>query len=528
MFAPGNDVVRQEEPEDPMRPSLVLVVGATGYVGSRLIPMLLEQGHKVRAAGRSLEKLLTRDWAKDIGVELCQMDMMDAESSRRAVAGCTHVYYLVHSMNPQNKDFVEADRQAALNMVAAGEQEGIKQLIYLGGLGETSANLSKHLKSRAEVAEILSSSKFPTTVLRAAMIIGSGSASFEILRYLVDRLPIMITPRWVSTPSQPVAIRNVLAYLLGALNRPDMFDQKFDIGGPEVLTYLDLMRIYAKEAGLASPIIVPVPVFTPKLSSYWINFITPVPAFIARPLAEGLKNPAVCENSQITHLIPQTLLTCQQAIQFAINKIQHHQVESHWTDAGKIQPVEWVNSSDPDWAGGTVYTDTRRIMIEGSAADAWFAITRIGGTTGWYYANWLWHLRGLLDWMAGGVGLRRGRRHPDTLRVGDAVDFWRVKSIETNKRLLLVAEMRLPGQAALEFEIIETDCARTEILQTARFLPAGLWGIAYWYAVSPLHELIFSGMLKGAAEASKRKTTKPQKVVRDKKIAKPPLNVQPL
>lgn len=485
--------------------SKVLVIGATGYVGSRLIPMLLAEGVKVRAAGRSLEKLMTRAWANNPDVELSQLDLKDLESIRQAVEGCDVVYYLMHSMNPQNRDFAFADKVAANNMVTAGEETGLSQLIYLGGLGETDTNLSKHLRSRAEVAEILKGANFPVTVFRAAMIIGSGSASFEILRYLTDRLPFMVTPRWVSTPSQPIAIRNVLNYLVGALRRPETYDQTFDIGGPEILTYRQLMETYAREAGLPVPVIVPVPVFTPRLSSYWINFVTPVPAYIARPLAEGLKNPAVCTESRIIKIIPQDLLTCAAAIKIAIDRIQHHKVESHWTDAGRMPPVEWFNSSDPDWAGGSVFSDVRKVTIEGTAADAWNAIARIGGTTGWYYANWLWRLRGMVDFLWGGIGLRRGRRHPDELRTGDAVDFWRVKSAECEKRLLLIAEMKLPGQAALEFQIKQKSEKETEILQVARFLPSGLLGLAYWFAVSPFHEFIFTGVLSGVAKASRCK-----------------------
>ncbi|MCC7528765.1 MAG: SDR family oxidoreductase [Candidatus Melainabacteria bacterium] len=482
----------------------VLVIGATGYVGSRLVPMLLSEGVRVRAAGRSLEKLATRSWATNPMVELHQLDLKDLESTRQAVEGCDVVYYLMHSMNPESKDFAQADKLAAGNMVKVGEENGLCQLIYLGGLGEDEANLSKHLRSRAEVAEILRGAKFPVTILRAAMIIGSGSASFEILRYLTDRLPVMVTPRWVSTTSQPIAIRNVLHYLLKALRLGETFDRTFDIGGPEVLTYRQLMETYAREAGLPVPIIVPVPVFTPRLSSYWINFVTPVPAYIARPLAEGLRNPAVCRESKITEIIPQDLLTCAAAIKIAIDRIQHHKVESHWTDAGRMPPVEWFSSSDPQWAGGAVFSDVRRVTIEGTAADAWKAVARIGGTTGWYYANWLWRLRGLLDFLWGGIGLRLGRRDPDELRTGDAVDFWRVKSAEREKRLLLIAEMKLPGEAALEFQIKQTGENRTEILQIARFLPSGLLGLAYWFAVSPLHEFIFTGMLSGVAKASQR------------------------
>lgn len=491
----------------------VLVTGATGYVGSRLVPRLLERGFIVRAASRSIDKLKARSWAAHPSVELVELDVLDQDSTNAALAGCTHAYYLVHSMNPQSHDFAEADKLAATHMVAACEAVSLKQLIYLGGLGEEEHNLSKHLRSRADVGAILHKAKVPTTFLRAAMIIGSGSASFEILRYLVERLPVMVTPKWVSTPSQPIAIRNVLEYLIGCLDNENTFDKVFDIGGPDVISYRDLMDTYADAAGLSRPVVLPVPVFTPGLSSYWINYITPVPSYIARPLAEGLRNPAVCTESSIKTLVPQKLLSCKEAVRLALQSIELQKVESHWTDAGKIPPAEWCNEADPSWAGGTMYIDRRSVIIEGSKAAAWAAVSQIGGTAGWYYANWLWHVRGWLDRIVGGVGSERGRRHPTELRAGDAVDFWRVCTIEAQKRLLLMAEMKLPGQAALQFELEELRDGTTRITQTAMFRPRGLAGMAYWFAVSPLHEFVFNGMLRGIARASGSKMRhRPQKL----------------
>ncbi|MBX9687793.1 MAG: SDR family oxidoreductase [Candidatus Obscuribacterales bacterium] len=502
----------------------VLVTGSTGYVGTRLVTRLLENGFRVVAAGRSLEKLKSRVWSEHPLVELVQLDMLDLPSVKQAVRSCTHAYYLVHSMNPQSRDFVDSDRRAAENMVAAAEEAQLEQLIYLGGLGENEAGLSRHLRSRAEVAEILQKAKVPVTVLRAAMILGSGSASFEILRYLVERLPMMVTPRWVSTASQPIAIRNVLAYLIGCLDRKETFNCSFDIGGPEVLTYKSLMKIYAEEAGLSPRLIIPVPVFTPRLSSYWINFVTPVPAYIARPLAEGLRNPAVCLNSQIKKIIPQDLLSCREAIRLAVDITQHSVIESHWTDAGVVQPAEWLSADDPSWSGGTSYIDERSIELECSVEDAWKAITRIGGTSGWYYANWLWHLRGLLDRLLGGVGLKRGRRHPEILRVGDALDFWRVTKLNANEFLSLAAEMKLPGRAALEFRVKKNRNGKTVILQSAKFLPRGLLGILYWYLVSPLHEFIFSGMLTGIAASAGKNLGRVQKISKQDPRSSPVLN----
>ncbi|MBX9879227.1 MAG: SDR family oxidoreductase [Candidatus Obscuribacterales bacterium] len=494
-------------------PVKVLVSGATGYVGSRLVPRLLNAGYFVKATSRSLDKLLSRPWAMHPNLELVQLDMKDKEAVEKAIADCTHVYYLVHSMNPLNHDFAHADRVAALNMAEACGKSHLRQIIYLGGLGEESDNLSKHLSSRAEVAHILGSGATPVTILRAAMIIGSGSASFEILRYLVDRLPIMVTPRWVHTRSQPISIRNVLHYLIGCLDNEATFGATFDIGGPEILTYKDLMCIYAERAGLRPRIIISVPVFTPRLSSYWIHLVTPVPAYIARPLAEGLRNPTICINNDIRDLLPQRLLTAKEAIDLAINRLQHQQIESHWTDAGTIRPSEWCMPDDPEWAGGTLLVDERFVTVGCTAEEAWQPIVQLGGVTGYYYADWLWALRGLIDKLLGGVGLRRGRRDLVDLRTGDALDFWRVKQVQKNKSLVLIAEMKLPGQAVLEFELETATPGVTRIRQIAKFLPAGLEGILYWFSVLPLHNLIFNGMLKGIASATaKPLLTGPERV----------------
>lgn len=472
----------------------IFVAGATGYVGGRLIPKLLEEGYFVRAMGRSKTKLQNRSWAKHQNLELVEGDVSRYESLPEALKGCDAAYYLVHSMLPGEKDFESTDRAAALNMSRACEEAGIKQIIYLSGLGEDSPELSKHLKSRAEVARILKSGKVPVTVLRAAMIIGSGSASFEILRYLVDRLPAMITPRWVQTPSQPIAIRNVVEYLTGCLKHSETLGKTFDIGGPEVLTYETLMRIYAEEAALPKRLIVPVPFLTPRLSSYWIHLVTPVPAFIARPLAEGLRNPVVCTNNEILKIIPQKLLTPREAIFFALKSVLENTSQSHWTDAGRVPNLEELARGDAKWAGGTVLKDERRVEITGREKAVWKRVAAIGGRTGWYHADFFWGLRGFWDKISGGVGLRRGRRSQTDLRPGDALDFWRVLDIREENRLLLLAEMKLPGKATLEFKM-ETRDGKAYLVQSAVFWPRGLGGIFYWYLVLPFHYYVFSGML---------------------------------
>lgn len=485
-----------------MDKGLILVTGATGYVGARLVPRLAAAGYRVRAAGRSLKKLQSRPWAKLPEVELVALDIFEKSQVEKALEGCDSVYYFIHSMNKDQKDFAKADKEAARIMADAAEKTTVKRIIYLGGLGEDSKDLSEHLRSRAEVANILAQGRTPVTVLRAGMILGSGSASFEILRYLVERLPIMITPRWLETPSQPIAIANVLHYLIGVLSSDATIGGTFDIGGPQILSYRELMQTYADCAGLGKRLIIPVPVFTPGLSSYWIHYVTPVPSYIARPLAEGLRNPVICQENKITELLPQELLTPKQAIDMALSKIQHHSVESHWSDAGELPPPEWVAPGDPGWAGGDYYEDNRVIFVNQTPQEVWHRLIRLGGKTGWYYGNWLWKLRGWMDKLMGGVGLSRGRRSSEELLYGDALDFWRVFQVENEKRLLLIAEMIVPGQASLEFRLTPTD-EGTKLQQIARFVPQGVMGLLYWTAVSPLHEFVFNGMLKGIATADK-------------------------
>jgi len=463
---------------------------------------LLEAGYRVRALGRSLAKLQARPWAGHPLVELARGDVLDYESLREAAAGCRAAFYLVHSMVADPKGFSETDRTAARNMSRAAAEAGLEQIVYLGGLGVTEdPHLSQHLRSRHEVAEILRSGPVPVTFLRAAMILGSGSASFEILRYLVDRLPVMITPRWVHNPVQPIAIRNVLNYLQGCLEHEETKGQTFDIGGPEVLTYRRLFDIYAEEARLRRRLIIPVPVLTPTLSSYWIHLVTPVPAGIARPLAEGLSNPVVCREQRIREIIPQELLDCRQAIRLALERVKQQQIDTCWMDAGAAAPPEWTYCGDTGYAGGTVLECGYAVQIQAAPEEVWRPVIRMGGKTGYYFGDYLWRLRGWLDRLLGGIGFRGGRRHPEELRAGDALDFWRVLEVEPARRLLLLAEMKLPGEAVLEFRLTPAGNSRVELTQTARFLPRGLAGILYWYSLLPFHYLVYRGMLQAVAAA---------------------------
>ncbi len=473
----------------------VLVTGTTGYIGGRLVSHLLDRGWRVRCLVRSARKLHRRHWASRQQVEVIEGDASDETAARNAMDGCVAAYYLIHSMMVAGSEYHERDLHIARVFANAAEAANLRQIIYLGGLGETGQQLSEHLRSRREVERVLCEGKVPVTVLRAAMIIGAGSASFEILRYLVERLPIMVTPKWVSTQSQPIAIQNVIHYLVQSLETPETLGRTLDIGGPDVMTYNEIMRSMATERRLQRRLVIPVPVLTPRLSSLWIHLITPLSAQIARPLAEGLRNKVICGDNEANLLMPQRLLTVQESIADALGQLVAHDVETSWSDAGPIP-------GDPDWAGGTVFTDSRAMKIAASPAHVYAAACRIGGSEGYFSASWLWRLRGIVDRLVGGPGLRRGRRDPESLGFGDALDFWRVTGIEPERRLELRAEMKLPGVATLTFEIEPVGGASSKLTQTARFKPKGLLGLLYWCAVLPLHSIVFRGMLRGLARSA--------------------------
>ncbi|WP_045216688.1 SDR family oxidoreductase [Desulfonatronovibrio magnus] len=482
----------------------VLVLGASGYVGGRLVPMLLEQGYRVRAGARKPDKLTCRHYAVHPDFEPVAVDVLDQKSLSSACKDCIAVYYLVHSMGPSPKgqgDFASKDRIAARNMVKAASQSSLRQIIYLGGLGDQGKDLSHHLKSRLEVGEILQSGPVPVTFLKAAMILGAGSASFEVMRYLVERLPVMITPKWVHTKSQPIAITNVLGYLSGCLDHPDTFGQTFEIGGPDVLSYSELFNIYCEEAGLPPRLIVPVPVLSPKLSSYWIHLVTPVPSSIAVPLAEGLRNTVVCHENRIQKIIPQTLLSCREAISRALANVEKEEVDTCWTDAGEVNIPEWVACSDSKYSGGTIYEISFQVKLAAPPEKVWPGIESIGGKKGWYFADFLWRIRGMADKVLGGSGYRAGRRVQNELRYGDTVDFWRVIKVKKFEQLRLLAEMKVPGQAILEFELFP-DGQNCLLVQRARFYPKGLLGLAYWNSLTPAHNWLFKGMLEKIALSS--------------------------
>ncbi|MEU8420441.1 SDR family oxidoreductase [Micromonospora sp. NPDC048835] len=477
-----------------------LVTGATGYIGGRLTPLLLADGHTVRCLARKAVRLRDVPWAS--AAEIVEGDLSRPETLAAAFADVDVAYFLVHSLG--RSDFEAVDRAAATNFAAAARAAGVRRIVYLGGPEPaTDAEVpSPHLRSRAEVGRILLASGVPTAVLRAAVIIGSGSASFEMLRYLTERLPAMITPRWVRNRIQPIAVRDVLHYLAGCAHLPAEVNRGFDIGGPDVLTFLEMMQRYARVAGLRRRIIVPVRPLTPSLSSHWVGLITPVPNKIARPLVESLIHEAVAHEHDIARHVPDPpggLTDFDEAVALALAKVRDAQVETRWSTAsGPDAPAEPL-PSDPDWSGGTVYTDVRERTVDAPPAALWRVVEGVGGEHGWYSFPLAWSIRGWLDRLVGGVGLRRGRRDPHRLQVGEALDFWRVEEIVPGELLRLRAEMRLPGRAWLEMRVLPTDGGRSRYQQRAVFLPRGLAGHAYWGSVAPFHAVVFGGMARNIA-----------------------------
>lgn len=472
---------------------IVLLTGATGYIGGRLLPILEERKLHLRCLARRPENLRPRVAPS---TEIVRGDVLDADSLTAALQGVHTAYYLIHSMGRAG-DFEHDEKQAAANFASAAKRAGVRRIIYLGGLGNPRHRLSKHLRSRHETGMLLRESGAQVIEFRASIIIGSGSVSFELIRALVERVPIMVCPKWVAVPAQPIAVEDVLEYLVAALDLPPGESRVFEIGGPDRVSYGEIMREYARQRGLKR-IMIPVPVLTPYLSSLWLGLVTPVYARVGRKLIEGLRNPTIVEDQSALEVFPIRPRGLREAIERAIRNEDREFAATRWSDAVSASGIQ------PRWGGvrfGSRIVDTRSISVNVPPEAAFAPIERIGGRTGWYYGNLLWRLRGLLDLLVGGVGLRRGRRDPNHLRVGDALDFWRVEDFEPNRLLRLQAEMKLPGRAWLEFEVTPAEHGAV-IRQTAVFEPLGLLGLAYWYAMYPLHCLVFGGMLKKLARAA--------------------------
>jgi len=477
------------------RNSLILLTGATGYVGGRLRPLLEDRCVRVRCLTRRPQSL-EGDVAQ--ATEVVRGDLLDRASLDQALRGVDTAYYFVHSMGNQS-DFEEEDRTAARNFADAAKATGVRRIIYLGGLGESDQRLSKHLRSRQETGEVLRTSGAEVIEFRASIIIGSGSLSFELIRALVERLPVMICPKWVRVLAQPVAIEDVLAYLLQALDLPDGPSRIFEIGGPDQVSYGDIMQEYAEQRGLTR-LMISAPVLTPRLSSLWLGLITPVYARTGRKLVESLRNPTLVRDHAADTVFTVEPRGLSEAIARALANEDREIAETRWSDA--------LSAAGPErsWGGvtfGSRIVDSRTARVDAPPAAAFGPIQRIGGDSGWYYGDWLWKLRGFLDLLVGGVGVRRGRHHPVDVRVGDTLDFWRVEQFEPNHLLRLRAEMKLPGRAWLEFEVTPDDRGSV-VRQTAEFDPVGLFGLCYWYGLYPLHKLVFRGMLRGIVRAGRR------------------------
>lgn len=480
---------------------LILVTGATGYVGGRLVPRLLEAGYAVRVLVRDAQRLDGRSWQDQ--VEVVKGDVLESDTLPPALAGVHAAYYMIHSMSG-GENFAARDKLAAKNFGQAAAAAGCTQLIYLSGLGHDTDTLSNHLQSRHDTGKALRETGVPVTEFRAAVIVGSGSVSFEMVRHLTERLPVMIVPRWAATRIQPIGIRDVLSYLIAALDQPDCRGEIVEIGGADVLTYAEMMTQYAAERGLRRWLL-PVPVLTPALSSYWVHWTTPVPANIARPLINGLRNEVVVRDDSAQRLFPDIEpLDYRTAVRLALARLRDGDLESIWSDAlassqGDEAPFDF------QWEQGMLL-ERREVETDATPEALFRSVSALGGQTGWLVFDWLWWIRGVLDRLVGGVGLRRGRRDPQEVRVGDAVDFWRVEAVAENELLRLRAEMKLPGHAWLEFRFKPLANGRTQLIQTAYFAPKGLFGLLYWYGVYPLHGLIFPQMAAAIAKKAEGET----------------------
>ena len=485
-----------------------LVTGATGYVGGRLVPELLAHGYDVRVMVRDPRKVRGRTWAEQ--VEVAVADATEAGQVSEALADVDVAYYLLHSIG-SGDDFAARERRIAETFAAEAKRRGVGRIVFLGGMQPADEELSEHLRSRAEVGRVLLDSGVPTAVLQAAVVIGSGSASFEMLRYLTERLPVMVVPQWVHTKIQPIAIRDVLRYLVGCAELPPGVNRAFDIGGPNVLSYLEMMQRYARVAGLPRRRVLPVPVLSPGLSSHWVGLVTPVPSGLARPLVESLRNTVVAQERDIaTHVPdpPEGLLSYERSVELALTKIQDIDVPTRWSSATTAGAPAEPLPSDANWAGGSLYVDQRERKVAADPEHLWRVIEGIGGENGWYSFPLGWQVRGLIDRISGGPGLRRGRRDPRDLVVGDSLDFWRVEEVDDGRLLRLRAEMRLPGLAWLELSIGSNDGGTTTFHQRALFHPRGAVGHLYWWSVWPFHGIVFGSMQRNIAHAAERFSTR--------------------
>lgn len=485
----------------------VLVTGATGYVGGRLVPRLLEAGYTVRVLVRSLDRLADVPWVGQ--VEVVQGDLLDAASLAAGFDGVDAAYYLVHSMNTASasSSFESLEDTSAKNFATAAKTAGVKRIIYLGGLHPASGELSRHLASRKAVGEILLASGVPTIVFQAGVVIGSGSASFEMIRHLTEVLPYMPAPKWVRNWIQPIAIRDVLYYLVQAIEVDPKLNRTFDIGGPSILRYGQMMNGYAVEAGLPQRAIAALPVLTPWLASQWVNLVTPIPRRLAVPIIESLQHDCVVQEHDIDAVIPQPeggLTSYRKSVRLALEKMREHEVETSWKNASVLGAPSDRLPSDPEWSGHTVFLDERERTSTASSDAVWRVIEGIGGDRGWYSFPLAWAIRGWLDKLVGGVGLRRGRRDPERLQRGEALDFWRVEEIDRGNFLRLRAEMKLPGLAWLEMSVEPLPSGRSLYRQRAVFFPSGLSGRLYWFSILPLHGIIFSGMANRITSAAEK------------------------